>query len=178
MKRVCIFCGSRTGNSDLIIKETNKLLDRLIEADYELVYGGGKSGLMGLIADRFLAAGKKVIGIRPQKLIQAEAAYEGLSEMITVKDMFERKAKMMELSDVFVSLPGGAGTLDELIEIFTHVKLDYINKPCAVLNVEGYYDPLLDFMNRMVQFEFMSKEDLDLLIVGTSGEELASKILS
>lgn len=114
---ICVFCGANLGKSATIISQVEKLMDLLIAQNATLVYGGGRTGLMGLIADRFLEAEAPVIGVRPTKLIEDEDAHAGITQMIVVKDMFERKAKMMELADVFIALPGGVGTLDEMIEV-------------------------------------------------------------
>lgn len=176
-KKVCIFCGARTGNSPAIVKETKRLVSLLAEQEYDLVYGGGSSGLMGLIADEFLAAGRNVIGIRPSILLSEEITHQGV-EMIVTADMFERKQKMVELSDAFIALPGGVGTLDEIIEVFTLNKVKHINKACAVYNINGFYDKLNDLLSVMVNHEYLDQSALDELIVETQGSELIKRILN
>mgnify|MGYP000734178688 CR=1 FL=1 len=174
-KRVCIFCGARTGNSPEIIIETKKLVAQLANQDYDLVYGGGSSGLMGLIADEFLAMGRKVIGVRPSILLAEEITHQGV-EMIVTKDMFERKQKMVELSDSFIALPGGVGTLDEIIEVFTLNKVKHIDKPCAVFNINGFYDKLNELLDVFVEYEYLDQVALNELIVEDNGINLVQKI--
>ena len=115
-KKVGIFCGARTGNSPEIIEKTKVLVKLLADQDYDLVYGGGSSGLMGLIADEFLSHGREVIGVRPVILLAEEITHQGVTQMIETEDMFIRKQKMVELSDAFIALPGGVGTLDEIVK--------------------------------------------------------------
>lgn len=162
-KYVCIFCGANTGNNPEILTQTDELCKLLIQADYDLVYGGGNTGLMGRIADNFLAQQRKVIGVRPKLLIREETAHFGLTEMLVVENMLDRKAKMMELSDVFIALPGGVGTLDEILEVFTHVKLHYIDKPCLVLNSNNFYKNFINTLVDMVQHGYLKQADCDLL---------------
>ena len=174
-KTICIFCGANTGNSETIIAQTESLLQLLINLDFDLVYGGGKSGLMGIIADRFLESGKKVVGIRPSKLIEDEDAHTSLTELIVVKDMFERKAEMMKRADFFIALPGGVGTLDEIMDVYTNVKIGFTDKFCALLDVDGFYRGLTDQLSKMAEKSFLKPKDQDLLVVGNP-EWLASKI--
>lgn len=170
---ICIFCGANTGNNPNIIAQVNKLMDLLIAQQATLVYGGGKSGLMGLIADQFLAAGRPVIGVRPEKLIRDEAAHLGINEMMVVRDMFERKAKMMELADVFIALPGGAGTLDEIIEVYTQVKIGFTSKLCTVLDVDGFYAGLRQLFDQMVASGYLKEKDRALLQFYPDADSLA-----
>ena len=174
-KKVCIFCGARTGNSPLIIKETKRLVSILVAQEYDLVYGGGSSGLMGLIADEFIAGGRKVIGVRPDILLAEEITHQGV-EMVVTKDMFERKQKMVELSDSFLALPGGVGTLDEIIEVFTLNKIKTINKACAIFNINGFYDKLNDFLDVMVVNEYLDQSALDELIMENEASELVKRM--
>ena len=173
---ICIFCGANTGNSPAIIKQVEFLMDLLIAQNARLVYGGGKSGLMGLIADRFLSAGAEVIGVRPTKLIEDEDAHEDITEMIVVKDLFERKAKMMELAKVFIALPGGAGTLDEIIEVYTHVKIGFAEKLCMILDVDGFYQGLETLLEKMVNTGYLKEADRQLLRISDSPNELVAQI--
>jgi len=174
-KTICIFCGANSGNSESIIRETKSLTQALIKMDFDLVYGGGKSGLMGLIANQFLASNKKVIGIRPSKLIEDEDAHTNLTELIVVKDMFERKAEMMNRADFFIALPGGVGTLDEIMDVYTNVKIGFSDKFCALLNIEGFYQGLTDQLATMVEKSFLKPPDRDLLASGGT-EELVKSI--
>lgn len=175
-KKVCIYCGANTGNSKEIVAQTKRLCDLLIQQDYDLVYGGGKTGLMGIIATHFLANGRKVIGVRPEKLIQDEDQHDGVSEMIVVKDMHERKGKMIALSDAFIALPGGVGTLDEIIDVYTQVKIGFLNKFCGILNVNGYYEGLEILLKNMVNFGFLMEEGQKLLAITDSPEKLMELI--
>lgn len=174
-KKVCIFCGARTGNSPKIVKETKRLVSLLAEQEYDLVYGGGSSGLMGLIADEFLAAGRNVIGIRPSILLSEEITHQGV-EMIVTSDMFERKQKMVELSDVFIALPGGVGTLDEIIEVFTLNKVKHMDKACAVYNIDGFYDKLKELLLVMVDYEYLDQVALNELIVEDEASVLIERL--
>ena len=173
---ICIFCGANTGNSPTIITQVEKLVDLLIAQHSTLVYGGGKTGLMGLIADQYLQGGREVIGVRPTKLIEDEDAHPGITQMIVVKDMFERKAKMMELADVFIALPGGVGTLDEIIEVYTQVKIGFADKLCTVLDVNSFYDGLQQLLKQMVNNGFLKEADRRLLHIYKHPDQLASLI--
>lgn len=175
--RVCIFCGAKAGNSPEILRQVEVLMDLLIENDFSLVYGGGMSGIMGVIASRFLEGGKEVIGIRPVKLIKEEDAHHGLTELIVVNDMFERKAKMMEMADVFIALPGGIGTLDEIVEVYTQVKIGFTDKLCIILNVDNYYEGLVILLDRMRANGFLREEDQSLLFLAENPETLMKRIL-
>ena len=146
MNSIAIFCGSAFG-SDAIFTETAKLTGETIAKQGKtLIYGGGRSGLMGVVADSALAVGGQVIGVIPQNLVDAELAHPHLTELYVVKDMHERKTKMSELSDGFIALPGGAGTWEEIFEQWTWAQLGIHLKPCAFLNVAGFYDDLLKFI--------------------------------
>lgn len=173
-RTVCIFCGAHVGNSAAVVTEAQALSSLLAGKGYDLVYGGGNNGLMGIVADAFLAAGRQVVGIRPQKLIRDESAHLGIHELMVVKDMHERKLKMIEAADIFIALPGGAGTLDELIEVYTQTKIGFVQKTCAILNTEGFYNDLLRFMDKMVDYGFLRAEDLALLLVADTPADLAA----
>lgn len=175
-KKVCIFCGARTGNSPEIIAKTKELVAELVAQEYDLVYGGGSSGLMGLIADEFLAHGREVIGVRPVILLSEEITHQGVTRMIETEDMFIRKQKMVELSDSFIALPGGVGTLDEIVEVFTLNKVKHIQKPCAVYNIHGFYDKLVELMTTFVEYDYMDQSALQELIVANSAKELVERI--
>jgi uncharacterized protein (TIGR00730 family) len=165
MKKITVFCGSNAGNNEAYISATDQLARVLVEQEISLVYGGGNVGLMGRLADGVLRRGGEVIGVIPEKLVSKEVAHKGLSVLHIVKTMHERKALMAELCDGFIALPGGIGTLEEIIEVFTWAQLGYHSKPCGLLNVAGYYDKLLEFMQVMVDNKFLKAEHKDLLIV-------------
>jgi uncharacterized protein (TIGR00730 family) len=165
MKCICVFCGSSFG-ADTQYRQAAAALGKLLANDkLTLVYGGGDVGLMGAIADAALAAGGRVIGIIPQALARFEVAHRKLGDLRIVGSMHERKALMADLSDAFVALPGGAGTLDEFAEIFTWAQLGIHKKPFGILNIAGYFDPLISFFDKMVQERFMKPEHRSMLIV-------------
>ncbi|PHN03191.1 LOG family protein [Flavilitoribacter nigricans] len=173
---VCIYCGAHSGNSEAIVTQARELAALLANRGFDLVYGGGNSGLMGIVANEFLQADRKVVGIRPQKLIRDEFAHPGITELIVVQDMHERKLKMIDAADIHIALPGGAGTLDELIEVFTQTKIGFVRKTCAILNTDHYYDELLAFFDKMVRFAFLRPEDRNLLVVENSPADLVSRL--
>jgi uncharacterized protein (TIGR00730 family) len=149
------------------------LVREMAERGVDMVYGGGRLGLMGIIADEMLAAGGKVYGVIPQALVDHEVAHIGLTELTTVANMHERKAKMTELCDGFVALPGGIGTLDELFEAWTWNALGYHAKPFCLLNVEGFWDGLIEFMDHATESGFLSqRRRAQLLVASTPGEAI------
>ncbi|MDD3353743.1 TIGR00730 family Rossman fold protein [Zoogloea sp.] len=165
MKRVCVFCGSRPGVRP-IYREAAEALGRLLaERGIELVYGGGNVGLMGAVADACLAAGGRVVGVIPRALMEWEVGHEGLTRLEVVDSMHTRKARMAELAEGFIALPGGLGTFEELFEILTWAQLGFHHKPVGLLNVEGYYQPLIQMMDRGVSDGFMKPENRGLLLV-------------
>lgn len=172
MKRICVFCGSSTGNSASYRKAAIDLANFLSDHKLGLVYGGAKVGLMKILADTLLEKNGEVIGVMPQLLINKEVAHDGLSHFVVVESMAERKASMLELSDAFIALPGGFGTLDELSEILTYNQLHITDKPMGLLNVDGYFDRLLDFIDHGVEAGFIRPEHRQNLIVSNSIEEL------
>jgi hypothetical protein len=152
-------------------------LGRVIaERGLELVYGAGNVGLMGILADAALAAGGRVIGVIPSLLVDMEVAHDGLTELHVVNSMHERKELMLASSDAFVAMPGGFGTLDELFEVLTHGQLGFHHKPCGVLNVGGFFDQLLLFLDFMVSQEFVKPIHRDMLIVDESPENLLNSL--
>ncbi len=177
MKRIAVFCGSNTGIDPDYILACDTLSAWMLKHDMELVYGGGQVGLMGAIADRVLKGGGKVIGVIPEKLAKKEIAHQGLTELIVVNTMHERKAKMAELADAFLALPGGIGTLEEITEVFTWALLGYHHKPCALLNTNGFYDPLNGFLNTMVAQGFLKQASKDYLLIGPEVGKLMDSIL-
>ena len=165
LKRVCVFCGSSVGRDPLYADAARRTGRMLAERGIALVYGGGGTGLMGAVADGALEARGTVIGVIPHALRTKELAHAGVREMIVVDSMHERKARMAELADGFVALPGGLGTLEEICEIMTWLQLGIHRKPCGLLNVAGYYDTLIAFFDHSVAEEFLRREYRDPLIV-------------
>jgi hypothetical protein len=172
MKRICVFCGSSTGNSASYRKAAIDLANFLSDNKLGLVYGGAKVGLMKILADALLEKKGEVIGVMPKLLINKEVAHDGLSHFVVVESMAERKASMLELSDAFIALPGGFGTLDELSEILTYNQLHITDKPMGLLNVDGYFDRLLEFIDHGVEAGFIRPEHRQNLIVSNSIEDL------
>lgn len=146
-RRICVFCGSATGTDPVFVAAARALGRSLAERGIELVYGGGRVGLMGQLADAALAAGGRVHGIIPRRLRDLEVAHDGLSELFVVETMHARKAMMAQLSDAFIALPGGYGTLEELFEVVTWAQIGYHQKPVGILDVAGFYAPLLRFLD-------------------------------
>jgi uncharacterized protein (TIGR00730 family) len=175
MKTICVYCGSRSGHSGLH-EQTAKLLAReLVKNDIALVYGGGDIGLMGVIADETLRLGGEVTGIIPKGLLELEVAHQGLTRLHVVKDMHERKAMMMELSDGFIALPGGLGTLEELFEVLTWAQLRYHAKPIGLINAHGFFDSLLAYLQQTVDQGFVRPIHAELLMVETEPEALLKR---
>lgn len=175
MNSIAIFCGSSLG-SDQIFADVAKLTGETIAKQGKtLVYGGGRSGLMGIVADSALEAGGQVIGVIPQGLVDRELAHPHLTELFVVKNMHERKTKMSELSDGFIALPGGAGTIEEIFEQWTWAQLGIHLKPCAFLNVEGFYDDLLKFIQLTTTKGFSRARFTDQLIHSASLAEILLK---
>lgn len=176
MKSITVFCGSSTGTNNHFIEQATLLGKTLAEQDITLVYGGADIGLMGAIANGTLDANGKVIGVLPAFLQTREIAHQKLTELIIVKSMHERKTKMNELSNGTIALPGGFGTIEELFEILTWVQLGLQNKPIGVLNIDGYFDALITFIQTMVTNGFLRETDADLLIVRDDIEELLAEM--
>jgi len=176
MKRVCVFAGSSPGARPEYTDAARALGKSLAVRGLGLVYGGGGTGLMGAVADGILAEGGRAIGVIPAPLVERELAHADLSELRVVSTMHERKAMMEDLSDGFIALPGGLGTLDELMEIWTWAQLGIHAKPCGLLNVCGYYDALLDFLDRVVAEEFVEPKHLRMAIVEGDIERLLDRL--
>ena len=155
MRSVCVYCGSNAGNKPAYAERAIALGNRLAKERLALVYGGGNVGLMGIVADAVLEAGGEVMGVIPEQLVEWEVAHKGLTRLEVVANMHERKARMFDLSDGFVALPGGFGTLDEMFEMLTWRQLGIGDKPCAFLDVDGFYAPLLAMLDRMVEERFL-----------------------
>ncbi|MFK7908505.1 MAG: TIGR00730 family Rossman fold protein [Chitinophagales bacterium] len=163
MKSICVFCGSNSGVNPAYAEAAKQLGYLLAENDIRLVFGGGNVGLMGIIADAVLEKGGKVIGVIPHFLMAKEVGHTGLTEMKLVDTMHQRKELMAELSDAFITMPGGIGTMEEFFEIFTWGQLGLHPKPFGILNVGGYYDHLLAFFDTMVQERFLSDSNYKML---------------
>ena len=155
LRSVCVYCGSNAGSRPAYAERAAALGTRLARDGLAVVYGGGNVGLMGIVADAALAAGGEVIGVIPEQLVGWEVAHRGLSRLEVVANMHERKARMFDLSDAFVALPGGFGTLDEMFEMLTWRQLGLGDKPCAFLDVDGFYAPLVAMLDRMVEERFL-----------------------
>lgn len=176
MRRLAVYCGSATP-ADPVYMDTARHVGRtLAERGIGVVYGGGRLGLMGAVADAALAAGGEVIGVIPDALVQAEVAHTGLSELIPVRTMHERKQAFTDLSDGFVTIPGGTGTMDELWEALSWAQLGYHAKPVGLLNAAGYYDGLVAFWEKMGEVGFLRAQHRALLIVDTALDGLLGQI--
>ncbi len=172
MNRLAVYCGSASPADPVYIEAAREVGRTLAGRGIGVVYGGGRLGLMGAIADATLAAGGEVIGIIPQALVDAEVAHKGLSELHVCRTMHERKQAFTDLSDGFVTLPGGTGTMDELWEALSWAQLGYHAKPVGLLNVSGYYDGLIAFNARMIEVGFIRPQHAGLLIVETGIDAL------
>ncbi len=176
-RQICVFCGSSMGSRPAYAEAARRVGEALARNELGLVYGGGRVGLMGVVADSALAAGGRVVGVIPDPLATREIAHDGLTEMHVVPGMHERKALMAEKSDGFLALPGGVGTFEELFEVITWAVLGLHQKPVGLLNVEGYFDPLLAMLHHAVSERFVRPEYLDLLVVSDHPEDLTSGLL-
>src|SRR5438445_4371604 len=177
MKRICVFCGSKKGDGAEYARSARRLGELLAERKLGLVFGGGHIGLMGVLADAVLQAGGEAIGVIPQALVDKELAHPGLSQLHGVASMHERKAVMADLSDAFIALPGGFGTADELYEILTWSQLGQHSKPIGLLNVSGFFDPLLAWLDRTVQEGFLKAKHRGLLLVADDPQRLLELLL-
>jgi len=171
LKRLAVYCGSATGNRPEFAEAARETAAAMAKSGVDLVYGGGRLGLMGLIADSVLDAGRHVYGVIPAALVDLEVAHTGITELHTVETMHERKAKMTELADGFLALPGGIGTLDELFEAWSWNALGYHKKPFCLLNVDGYWDGLITFIDHATASGFLSKRRRKQLLVANRAEE-------
>lgn len=176
MPSICIFCGSSDGADSIYRKSAVAVGQILAERGFALVYGGASIGLMGAVADAALAAGGTVYGVIPQTLVDREIAHRGLDRLFVVPDMHSRKIRMAELADGFIALPGGIGTLEELFEQWTWAQLGIHAKPIGLLNVGGYFDSLLDFLERMKKDAFVSAEEHDRVMVDDESRRLVAMV--
>jgi uncharacterized protein (TIGR00730 family) len=178
MKKIAVFCGSKVGTEPEYSQVAKLLGQELANRNIDIVYGGGGIGLMGVLADGALEAHGKVTGVIPEKLYEMEVAHMGLSELYRVKTMHERKALMADLSDGFIALPGGIGTLEELMEVLTWAQIGYHNKPCALLNVNGYYDNFISFFDQMEEKGFLYEPIQNQLIIESTVDGVLHRMLA
>jgi len=176
IKNIAVFCGSSTGIDPVYIESAKRLGRKIAEENLTLIYGGARVGCMGAVADACLQANGNVIGVIPEKLRDVEIAHNHLTELHVVKTMHERKALMSELADAFVALPGGVGTLEEWFEVFTWAQLGYHEKPCCLLNVDHYFDPLISMLDHIIKQGFMKSSYRDMIIVKTDVDDLFQSI--
>lgn len=175
MRSICVFCGSKSGDNPAYMETARELGETLAGLKIGVVYGGGGRGLMGAVAAGALEHGGNVYGVIPTGLLHAEAAQHELTELKVVSSMHERKAAMADKANAFVALPGGIGTMEELFEMWTWNQLGFQEKPCAVINVAGYFDPLLEFIERMTKSGFVSTSQRELLCVVDTPQALVER---
>lgn len=173
---LCVYCGSREGGSPAYVEAAAAVGTAIGRRGWQLVYGGGRAGLMGRVADAALAAGARVVGVIPRSLMEREVGHAGLTELHVVETMHQRKLLMAERSDAFVALPGGIGTFEELFEVWTWRQLGYHDKPVGLLNVDGYYDGLLGFLEQTVAHGFVSDPQHALLQIATRPADLLDAV--
>ncbi len=178
MKRICVFCGSSNGTQRVYSEAARAVGVALVHWSIGLVYGGGGIGLMSVVAEAVIKEGGEVIGVIPEALFNKEVAHQGLKDLRVVGSMHERKALMAELSDGFIALPGGYGTLEEFCEVLTWAQLGFHRKPCGILNVEGFYNPFLSFLDHAVSEGFVHELHRSLIVVERDPESLLRKMMS
>jgi uncharacterized protein (TIGR00730 family) len=176
MSRLAIFCGSSRGHNPNYSTTSEQLAELMVQQHIGMVYGGGSVGLMGVLADKMMAMGGEVIGVIPKKLYEMEVGHGDITQLHVVDTMHERKAMMMDLANAFVALPGGIGTLEEIMEVMTWAQIGYHHKPCAFLNVNGFYDHLTGFFDHMVEEGFLKHDVLQTVIVESEPEMLLKRI--
>lgn len=175
MNNLCVYCGSNPGRQPAYTEAAAALANAFLKKDIGLVYGGASVGIMGIIADTMLAGSGEVTGVMPQSLVDREVSHPGLTRLKIVSSMHERKAMMAELSDGFIALPGGLGTIEELFEVLTWAQLGFHQKPCALFNVAGYYDHLSAFLDHMVEEGFVKPIHRSMLIVENDPDRLLER---
>lgn len=176
MKSLCVYCGSSSGSKTVYADAARALAREMVAQQIALVYGGGKVGLMGVIANEVMRLGGVATGVIPQALMEKEVGHKQLTQLHVVKDMHERKAMMAELSDGFIAMPGGIGTLEELFEILTWSQLGFHEKPIGVLNVDGFYDGLIDFLQNQVTQGFVKEDQAALMMHENSVPDLLRRL--
>ncbi|WAK02867.1 TIGR00730 family Rossman fold protein [Methylobacter sp. YRD-M1] len=175
MKSICVYCGSSPGRLEAYSSAARSLARTLVDRDIRLVYGGAGVGIMGLLADTVLQLGGQAVGVIPEALVRREVAHKHLTELHVTQSMHERKMLMAELSDGFIALPGGIGTLEELFEVWTWAQLGLHGKPCGLLNIAGYFDALTAFLNHAVAEQFVKQVHHSILIVEREPEALLDR---
>jgi uncharacterized protein (TIGR00730 family) len=178
MNSICVYCGSSPGASAHYADAARDLAGRMVDENIALVYGGGNVGLMGIIADEVLRLGGEATGVIPKALLDMEVGHYELTRLHVVRDMHERKSMMAELSDGFIAMPGGIGTLEELFEALTWSQLGFHDKPIGILNVDGFYNGLISFMQHLVKQKFLKPEHASLLIDAANSEALLQRLKS
>ncbi|HEY9657039.1 MAG TPA: TIGR00730 family Rossman fold protein [Allocoleopsis sp.] len=178
MQRICVFCGSNMGSRSSYRQMAEALGKALVQQQMELVYGGGKVGLMGVVADAVLAAGGRVIGVIPQALMDKEVGHTGLSDLRVVNSMHDRKALMADLADGFIAMPGGFGTFEEFCEVVTWTQLGFHQKPCGLLNIDGFYDPLIAMFDHATAEQFIRPVHRSLVFAANEPEALLNMLRS
>ncbi len=176
MQSICIFCGSNPGKGQIYADATRALVHAIAAAGMNIVFGGGKVGLMGVVAETAIASGVHVIGVSPRRLLEHEVVHQGLSELHIVESMHERKVAMSRISDAFIVLPGGMGTFDEMFEVLTLNQLGVQSKACGLLNVGGYYNPLLAFLDHAVEQRFVRAEHCDMIVLDDDPARLLQRL--
>ena len=178
IKNICVYCGSSFGRVDYYGQATNALAQALVRKNIGLVYGGASIGIMGKVADEVLALGGEVLGVIPKALAHKEVAHHHLTQLRVTESMHERKMLMAELSDGFIALPGGIGTFEELFEIWTWAQLGFHHKPIGLLNISGYYDHLIQFLDHVLAEQFVKQETRDLLMVESDPDVLLDRFIN
>ncbi len=178
MKRLCVYCGSNTGNREEYVVAAEALAAALVARNIGLVYGGASRGIMGALADSMRASGGEVIGIIPEALMHKEISHPNLTELRVVDSMHARKAMMAELADGFIALPGGFGTLEELVEVLTWAQLEFHSKPCGLLNIAGYYTSLLEFFDHASNEGFVRTQHRGMVLTATDADSLLDQFIS
>ena len=178
MQSICIFCGSNPGKSPVYADAARAVVSAAAAASMKIVFGGGKVGLMGVVAEAALAAGAHVIGVTPRRLLEQEVVHTGLSELHVVDSMHERKVMMASVSDAFIALPGGMGTLDEIFEMLTLTQLGMQRKPSGFFNVDGFFDHLLVFLDHATAERFIRKQHRDMIVADSDPERLIARLKS
>lgn len=172
---ICVYCGSSTGRLEAYGAAAHTLAETLVNRNIRLIYGGAGIGIMGMVADRVLELGGQAVGVIPKALAHKEVAHPSLTELHVTASMHERKMRMAELADGFIALPGGIGTLEELFEIWTWAQLGFHQKPCGLLNVAGYYDALIHFLDHLAHEQFVKPHHRDMLMVESEPQRLLDR---
>jgi hypothetical protein len=176
LRNICVYCGASPGGRPVYIEQARALASAVVDRGIGLVYGGGCVGIMGALADAVLERGGAVTGVIPGSLVEKEVAHDGLTELVVTASMHERKTIMAERSDAFIALPGGLGTLEELFEVWTWAQLGFHSKPCGLLNVNGYFDGLIRFLDHATEEDFIKPPHRNMLAVETEPQTLLDRL--